>query len=90
VRDPVAFGDAVSGALAVNEQRTITAEQRSDTEWLVTVTTSNFFDDSVFGVRWELTLERADDGRFSFVSGQWSNVCQPNRGHQDFQPAFCV
>jgi hypothetical protein len=90
VLDPVAFGDAVSGPLAVNEQRTITAEQRSDTEWLVTVTTSNFFDDSVYGVRWELTLERAADGRFSFVSGRWSNVCQPNRGHQDFQPALCV
>jgi hypothetical protein len=89
-QDPVAFADAVGGPPAVNEERSITADQRSATAWLVTITMWNFFDDSVFADRWELTLERADDGRFSFVSGRWSNVCQPNRGHQDFQPAFCV
>ena len=88
--DPVAFADAVRGPLAVNEQRTITAEQQSELEWLVTVITSNFFDDSVYADRWELTLEHGDDGRFSFVSGTWANVCQPGRGHQDFRADLCV
>lgn len=88
--DPVAFADAVRGQLAVNEQRTITAEQLSEFEWHVTVITSNFFDDSVFADRWELMLERGDDGRFSFVSGTWANVCQPGRGHQTFRAELCV
>lgn len=88
--DPVAFTDAVRGPLAVNERRAIDAEQLSDTRWLVTVTTSNFFDDSVFADRWALTLERADDGRLSFVSSTWANSCQPGRGHQDFQAELCV
>ena len=88
--DPVAFADAVRGPLVVNEQRTIDAEQRSETEWLVTVTTSNFFDDSVVADRWDLTLERDDDGRFSFVSGTWANSCQPGRGHQDFRADLCT
>lgn len=88
--DPVAFGDAVRGPLAVNEQRTITAERQAPTEWLVTVTTSNFFDDSVFADRWELSLAQAEDGRLSFVSGTWANVCQPGRGHQDFRADLCV
>lgn len=90
VFDPVAFGDAVRGPIAPNEQRTIDAVRRSDTEWVVTVTTSNFFDDSVFADRWELTLERGDDGRFDAAAGTWSNSCQPGRGHQDFSNELCV
>lgn len=88
--DPVAFADAVRGPVAVNEVRTIAADQQSEVEWRVTVTTSNFFDDSVFADRWELVLNRGDDGRFRFVSGQWSQACQPDRGHQDFSPELCV
>lgn len=88
--DPVAFADVLAGPVAVNEVRTIDAEQRSESEWLVTVVTSNFFDDSVFAVRWELTLSRDDAGRFSFESGTWANACQPGRGHQDFDDALCA
>jgi hypothetical protein len=90
VLDPVAFGDAVRGPLAPNEQRTIDAVQSSELDWTVTVTTSNFFDDSVFADRWELTLERGADGRLAFVSGAWSSSCQPGRGHQAFSTGLCV
>jgi len=88
--DAVALGDAVRGPLAVHEQRTIAAEQLSEFDWRVTITTSNLFDDSVFADRWELLLNRGDDGRFTFVSGQWAQACQPNRGHQDFDRTVCV
>ena len=88
--DPVAFADAVRGPLAVNEQRTIDASQQSATGWLVTVTTSNFFDDSVAADRWQLVLERGDEGRIAFVSGTWASSCQPGRGHQDFSTDLCA
>ena len=89
-RNPIAFGHAVAGRVAVNERRTIEDERLSDTEFRVTVTTSNFFDDSVFASRLELTLRRDDDGRFRFASGAWSQACQPGRGHQDFTAELCV
>ncbi len=88
--DPVAFADAVAGLPDVNEIRSITAEQQAESDWLVTVTTSNLFDDSGFAVRWQLVLERGVDGRFAFVSGTWSQACQPGRGHQDFSSELCT
>jgi hypothetical protein len=89
-RNPIAFGNAVAGRVAVNERRTIEYDRTSDAEFVVTVTTSNFFDDSVFATRLELTLNRIDDGRFRFVSGRWSQACQPGRGHEDFSPDLCI
>ena len=88
--DPVAFANAVSAAVQVNEIRTISAVPASGSEWFVTVTTSNLFDDSVSATRWELVLTRGDDGRFDFVSGRWSQTCQPGRGHEDFRSELCV
>lgn len=89
--DPVAFAAAVDGGPEVNEIRSIEGVQQSEFEWVVTVTVSNLFDDSAAAVRWELVLQRSDvDGRFSFVAGTWSQVCQPGRGHQDFDPTPCT
>ena len=70
--------------------RTIDATRWSEGEWTVEVTTSNLFDDSVEAVRWVLVLTRGDDGRFRFESGQWSQSCQPGRGHQEFSPDLCI
>lgn len=89
-RNPIAFGNAVAGRFAVNEHRTIQHDRPSEDEFVVTVTTSNFFDDSVFASRLELTLRRDDDGSFRFVTGAWSQVCQPGRGHQEFSPDRCI
>ena len=88
--DPIAFGNAVSGGPEVNEIRSVEAEQRSEIEWLVTVTTSNLFDDSVTAVKWELVLNRSDAGQFRFVSGTQTTVCAPGRGHQDFSAQLCI
>lgn len=42
----------------------------------VVVTTSSFMNDSVEAVRYDLLLERGDDGLFRFVSGTWSSPCR--------------
>ncbi|MFN3258490.1 MAG: hypothetical protein ACE37B_22640 [Ilumatobacter sp.] len=88
--DPVKFANAVAGRPDVNEIRSITAVQVSEFEWNVAVTTSNLFDDSTNAVRWELVLERGDDGRFRFRSGTQTWSCVPGRGHQDFSRELCI
>lgn len=88
--NPTAFGNAIAGRPEVNQRRTIEVVRRSESEFLVTVTRSNFFDDSVFADRYEMLLRRADTGRFRFVSGEWSQACQPGRGHQEFTPELCI
>ena len=57
---------------------------------LVEVITANYFDDSVFAGRHSLTLERRPDGALRFVSGEFANACQPNRGHQELAAELCV
>jgi hypothetical protein len=88
--DPVAFAAAVAGEPEVNEQRTIDAAEQEGGGWTVTVTTSNLFDDSAFATRWELVVRRDDAGSLRFVSGEWTQACQPDRGHQDFRAELCV
>lgn len=88
--EPVTFGHAIAGAMAVNETRRIAAVQTSETTWTVTATTDGFFDDSVFADRFELELRRSDDGTFRFERGRWSQACAPGRGHQDFTPDLCA
>ena len=40
-------------------------------------------------VTYELALGD-DDGLFQFMSGTWTQACQPGRGHQDFTPELCI
>lgn len=88
--DPVAFANAVVGPfLPPNEQRTITTEQIDESLIRATVTSTNFFDDSGFGTRHALDFTIGDDGHLTLVGGTWGQVCQPDRGHQDFTPELC-
>lgn len=57
---------------------------------VVTVTVSNFTDDSVFAARYRFVLLVGQDGLHRFVEGRWSQQCQPGRGHQDFSHEPCV
>ncbi|NNE11671.1 MAG: hypothetical protein HKN41_05430, partial [Ilumatobacter sp.] len=88
-RDPVAFANAVTGPPEVNEIRTIDVQRLGDERFRVVVTDSNFFDDSVAATRTAFDLRRDADGRFRFDSGDWTQSCQPNRGHQDFSTDLC-
>jgi hypothetical protein len=47
-------------------------------------------DDSVRTLRFELALERRDDGTWRVASADWSQRCQPGRGHRAFSSEPCV
>jgi hypothetical protein len=47
-------------------------------------------DDSIYAERWELTLEARPDGSWRLGAVEWSQQCQPGRGHQDFSTELCV
>lgn len=56
----------------------------------VVLTTSNSMHDSIEASRYDLLLERGDDGLFRFVSGTWSQRCRSDRGHQEFALEPCL
>lgn len=86
--DAVAFASAVVGAPSSPEVlQTVDLADGPNGTFVVTVTNERFFDDSVYGERWVLTIN--SDLR-SVSSITWTNSCQPGRGHQDYQAAFCV
>lgn len=47
-------------------------------------------DDSIRTLRFELALERRDDGTWRVESAAWSQRCQLGRGHQAFSSEPCV
>jgi hypothetical protein len=53
------------------------------------VTLDGLLDDSVRAERWTLTFSPEDDA-FRLTEADWSQRCQPGRGHQDFTPEPCV
>jgi hypothetical protein len=55
-----------------------------------TVVVDDLADDSVRTLRYELELERADDGTWSVVAATWSQRCRPGRGHTGFSPELCL
>ncbi|MEM1332446.1 MAG: hypothetical protein AAGG08_03215 [Actinomycetota bacterium] len=87
---PVTFGSFLVGPPQVNEIRSIESTQVSESRWEVSVTTSNFFDDSSAASRVELTLGRTDEGQFRFIDGMYGWTCQPGRGRQEFGLGPCI
>jgi hypothetical protein len=68
-----------------------TEEPGADRRTIVTITKSNLMDDSVYAVRYQIELQQqVADTLFRFISGTWTQQCQPGRGHQDFQSELCV
>jgi hypothetical protein len=57
---------------------------------VLTLTVSNFLDDSVLAGQTTVQLEAGDDGLLRFVSATYAQQCQPGRGQQDFRPELCV
>lgn len=86
--DPVAFADAVAGPLSSPaELRTINHIKTDAEQEIVTVTDERFLDDSVYATRLTITMTSNLRGVDTIT---WLNSCQPNRGHQDYQSAYCT
>ncbi len=86
---PVAVANAVAGTpSSPAELRTIEQGPPEGTSTVVTVTTEGLLDDSVYGRRLVVHLA-VDQPGFRVQRIEWSNACQPGRGHQDYRPALC-
>lgn len=70
----------------------VSEQPGTDGRTIVTVTMAHLLDDSVSAVRYQFELEQQmpGDTLFRFVSGEWSQQCQPGRGHQDFTTELCI
>lgn len=86
--DPVAFASAAVGPLSSPAELRTIAHLADDTgRAIVAVTDERFLDGSVYATR--LTLTISNDQR-SVETVEWANSCQPGRGHQNFQVAYCT
>jgi hypothetical protein len=65
-------------------------EPGADDVTIVTVTRSNLMDDSVYATRYRLVMQQMPDASFRFIEGQWSQQCQPGRGHAEFSTELCI
>lgn len=86
--DPIAFANTVAGPLSSPaELRTIRLLVDDGQSVIVSVTDERFLDDSVYATRLELSI--TSDKR-SVETIRWTNSCQPGRGHQTFEAAYCI
>jgi hypothetical protein len=56
---------------------------------VVIVTTEGSSTNSVHGTRLAMHISLDQPG-FRVARIEWSNACQPTRGHQDHQPEYCT
>jgi hypothetical protein len=83
--DPIGLANAIAGPVSSPAERR-TIEFRDDA---VVVTTENYLDDSVYGTQLTFHLVASEGGpRIDRID--WTNTCQPGRGHQGYQAALCV
>ena len=88
---PIAVANAVAGgsSSSPSELRSIQEGPVEGSTVVVTVTTEGFLDDSGHGIRLVMHISLDQPG-FRIVRIDWSNACQPGRGHQDYQAGYCT
>ena len=87
---PIAFANVVAGDLSsLSVLRTIEQGPVEGSNVVVVVTTEGFLDDSVHGTRLVMHISLDQPG-FRVARIEWSNACQPARGHQDYRPEYCT
>jgi hypothetical protein len=88
---PVTFASAVAGGApsSPSELRSIHEGPVESSTVVVIVTTEGFLDDSVHGTRLVMNISLDQPG-FRIVRIDWSQACQPGRGHQDYQAEYCI
>ncbi len=86
---PTQFANALAGPTQPAETRTVRLLSTEGASSTVAVTTEGFLDDSVFGTQLIARIAWTDAGmRVDHID--WTNSCQPGRGHQDYQPDLCI
>ena len=76
----------------VLEHGTVTAEQEIDAAGRIhlALTHRGLGDDSIAAERYLLVMSQQTDGNWRLESAQWSQQCQPNRGHRTFTKEACA
>jgi hypothetical protein len=73
------------------ETLVVVVEPASEDGTIVTATVDHPLDDSTAAVRYQLHFGHGDDGSITLTSGNWSQRCQPGRGHdEDFSIEPCT
>ena len=89
LRTAVEYANAGEGNSALTSVEAREGPEGSSGEATVTVTREGLADDSVRAVRYELLLERTEEGTWRLRSARRLQRCQPERGHQGFSAQLC-
>lgn len=87
----IGFADALVGPpSSPAELRTVRVTDTEDGATLVEVTTEGHLDDSVFGTRIVAHVRPAAAPGLRADRIDWTNTCQPGRGHQNYASELCT
>jgi hypothetical protein len=89
LRTAVEYANAGEGNSALTSVEAREGPEGNSGEATVTVTREGLADDSVRAVRYELLLERTEEGTWRLRSARRLQRCQPQRGHQGFSAQLC-
>jgi hypothetical protein len=89
LRTAIEYANAGEGNSALTSVEAREGPEGNSGEATVTVTREGLADDSVRAVRYELLLERTEEGTWRLRSARRLQRCQPERGHQGFSAQLC-
>jgi hypothetical protein len=89
LRTAIEFAHAGDGEAATTSVVAFQGPEGNAEEASVVVTRDGLADDSVRALRYQIVLERANDGTWRLRSARSLQRCQPNRGHQEFSTKLC-
>jgi hypothetical protein len=91
-RDLAALVSVFVGAGATDSaRRTFDAVSRDEGQTATaTLVLDALFDDSVRARRYDVELRRRPNGTWELRAATWTQLCRPDRGHQDFSTEPCL
>jgi hypothetical protein len=89
LRTALEFTNAGDGSSALTSVEARQGPEGNSREATVIVTREGLADDSVRALRYEILLERREDGTWRLRSARRLQRCQPERGHQAFSAQLC-
>jgi hypothetical protein len=89
LRTAIEFAHAGEGQAATTSVVAFEGPEGGADEASVTVTRDGLADDSTRALRYQIVLERADDGNWRLRSARRTQRCQRGRGAQEFSTKLC-